>query len=149
MKKKFIYIGGILLAIILAVVIVSMTMKKNNNGKNNNTGENTIESLANEKDEIEDELDKIEVLRKEKTDLINKYSEQRGKIMIDHPDWGEMEIRGSKEYKELTEKIEKLEKEVEKIDNSKLPYYDREIEIQDEMRSLEQKQEQEKEQEQE
>ena len=136
MNKRIIYIiGGALILIGLALILVIGLSKKDN--KESNEPQTETEKLETEKQDIEDKLADIEKEREKVATQVNELSEKRAKIMKDHPDWDEIQIRGSQEYKDLTAKIKELEKKLSEFDESKNPYYEREIEIQDEMTALE------------
>ena len=132
MKKKIFYI---LLVLLIAFNVTGC--KKNNKPKENTPELTETQKLEQEIDKIEDELNKLEDKRNSLTDQINDLAKKRTQLLYDHPDWGEIELRESKEYIELTDKMKKLQEEVDKIDEDKQPYYDKEIEIQDEIRALE------------
>ena len=139
MKKKVLYLIGAIILLIAIGVFVFFMIKKGNNSinPNNSSDVSEKEKLEAEYNKIEDELANIEKERNKKTDLINELSKKRGEITENHPDWEETQIRKSQEYTDLTKQIQELEEEVSKIDESKQSYYDKEIEIQDKMRTLE------------
>ena len=141
MKNKNGIIVGIVVVVlvIISLVVIKLNYKPSNDPKTPNEG--TKEEVLNEKqkeyNEIEAELAKIEESQNEKRDKIAKLQDELEALVKAHPDWDEIQLRDSSEYKRIKNEIQELTDSIEKEEASKQPYYDREIVLQDEMDEVE------------
>lgn len=137
MKNKNGIIVGIVVVVlvIISLVFIKLNYKPSNDPKTPNGG--TKEEVLNEKqkeyNEIEAELAKIEESQNEKRDKIAKLQDELEALVKAHPEWDEIQLRDSSEYKRIKNEIQELTDSIEKEEATKQPYYDREIVLQDEM----------------
>ena len=132
------------LIVVIAVIILALLIFK----KPNNVtpiiypnDSNTVEAKEKEYNDLAKELDKIEDSLNEKRDIIDKLNEDLATFVKKHPNLMETELRSSSEYIELSNQINELNEEIRNLENSKLPYYERQVKLQEEIRELKIKQE--------
>ena len=128
---------------IIVIILALLIFKKPNNVTPiiYPNDSNTVEAKEKEYNDLAKELDKIEDSLNEKRDIIDKLNEDLATFVKKHPNLMETELRSSSEYIELSNQINELNEEIRKLENSKLPYYERQVKLQEEIRELKIKQE--------